>query len=157
MPVLTVTSTTRGKTKPMPMTVAPPDHHMAEDQLQKLAIEGGFNRAFIADLLSACVAHERAGVHLYRCVAAKTRHDAWHERYQHFQSETEEHVCLLEEAIQRLGGDPIYVSPTARMTEYMGVKIMEPILLAGSVDDTTMELTCLEAVILAETKDRANW
>jgi len=44
-------------------------------------------------------------------------------------------VSLLEEAIRQLGGDPIYVSPAARMTEFLGTKIMEAILLAGSVSN----------------------
>jgi rubrerythrin len=157
MPVFVVTNTTGGKTRPTAMTVVPPDHQMMEDRLRELAVDGELNGAVIADLLSACLAHERAGTLLYRCVAEKTRHSEWRERYRHFRGETEEHVRILEDAIRQLGGDPMYVSPAARMTEFLGTKLMEPILLAGSVDDMTTELTCIEAVMLAETKDRANW
>jgi uncharacterized membrane-anchored protein YjiN (DUF445 family) len=43
------------------------------------------------------------------------------------------------------------------MAEFVATKLMEPILLEGSVDPLTLELTLLEAVTLAERKRRLNW
>ena len=44
-----------------------------------------------------------------------------------------------------------------RMTEFFDARLMEPILLTGSVDILTMEITTLEAVLLAEQKCHSNW
>jgi hypothetical protein len=50
------------------------------------------------------------------------------------------------------------VSPAARATEKAGAGLVETTwALAGSVDVATAELAMLEAVVLAETKDLANW
>jgi len=51
-----------------------------------------------------------------------------------------------------------YVSPAARATEKSGIGLLEStFLLAGSVDLMTQELVMLDAVLLAEAKDHANW
>jgi rubrerythrin len=121
-------------------------------------VETGLDPAFTADLLSACLAHERCGVHLYRSVAGRTTIDELRARYQEFGAETAEHVRLLEELIGASGGDPQYVSPSARATEKAAAGLLEStFMLAGSVDDVTAELAMLEAVMLAEAKDHANW
>jgi rubrerythrin len=118
----------------------------------------GLNPAVLADLLSACLAHERCGVHLYRSVAARTSIPDLRGQYEHFGEETLEHVAVLEQLIRDAGGDPAYVSPSARATEAAASAILgTTYLLRGSVDTTTAELSMLEAVLLAETKDRANW
>lgn len=118
----------------------------------------GMNAPFVADLLSACLAHERCGVHLYRSVAARTQLDDLRAQYEHFGEETLDHVRLLEELIGATGGDPMYVSGSARATEKAAAGIVEStFMLSGSVDSTTAELSMLEAVVLAETKDHANW
>lgn len=51
-----------------------------------------------------------------------------------------------------------YVSPAGRATEKSGIGLLEStFLLAGSVDLMTQELVMLDAVLLAEAKDHANW
>jgi hypothetical protein len=58
----------------------------------------------------------------------------------------------------RLGGDPGYVSPSARASEKAGLGLVESMfLLGGSLDLMTQELVMLDAVLLAEAKDHANW
>jgi rubrerythrin len=121
-------------------------------------VETGLHPSFTADLLSACLAHERCGVHLYRSIAARTTMEEMRKRYEHFGQETLEHVRLLEELITATGGDPMYVSPSARVTEKVGAGLVESTYeLTGSIDIDTAELAMLEAVVLAETKDHANW
>jgi hypothetical protein len=86
-----------------------------------------------------------------------TQFPEWRERYEEFLAQTEDHVRILAELTTQIGGDPRYVSPQARMTEFTNTKMMESILLDGSVDGLTRELTMLEAVLLAEQKCHANW
>jgi rubrerythrin len=120
--------------------------------------ETGLNAPFLADLLSACLAHERSGVHLYRSVAGRTGEPSLRERYETFGAQTEDHVRVLEQLVAETGGNPNYVSPAARATELAGAGLVESTyLLGGSIDLSTQELAMLEAVMLAETKDHANW
>jgi rubrerythrin len=130
---------------------------MPPQQMRAFAPDSHLNSLFLADLLSAFLAHERCGVHLYRSAIAQTHNEAWRQRYQAFLGETEEHVRILESLVSQLGGDPMYVSPAARLDELQNAKLMEPILLAGSFDSITSELAGLEAVLIAEQKCHANW
>jgi rubrerythrin len=147
-----VTQETGAKTMPIGMTVAAPECRMTGAELS-----GATGNIALANLVSAFAAHERCGVHLYRAAAGMTQIAEWRERYEEFLAQTVEHVRVLSELALELGGDPMYVSPQARMTEFMNTKLMEPILFDGSVDTLTRELTMLEAVLLAERKCHANW
>lgn len=152
-----VTKETGAKTMPIGMTVAEPECEMTGAQLMSFgeAVKG--NSILLANLISAFSAHERCGVHLYRTAAGMTQFDGWREKYLEFGEQTVEHIRILAELTTQLGGDPMYVSPQARMTEFFNAKLMEPILFAGSVDLLTMEITTLEAVLLAEQKCHSNW
>jgi rubrerythrin len=152
-----VTRETGAKTMPIGMTVAAPEATMTGDQLMSFAADAQTNSIMLANLISAFAAHERCGVHLYRTAAGFTQFGEWRARYEEFLAQTEEHVRILSELATQLGGDPKYVSPQARMTEFMNTKLMEPILLEGSVDGLTCELALLEAVVLAERKCHAHW
>jgi rubrerythrin len=152
-----VTNATGAKTMPIGMTVAPPESQMTGSELTGFAAGANVNSIFLANLLSAFTVHERCGVHLYRTAAGMTQFPEWRDKYEEFLAQTEDHVRILSELIGELGGDPMYVSPQARMTEFQDTKLMEPALLSGSVDNLTMELAVLEAVLLAERKDQANW
>jgi rubrerythrin len=153
-----VTKANGGSAKPVGVLYIEPELQVLDAGAGTALAETGLDPAFTADLLSAVLAHERCGVHLYRSVAARTGLAELRERYEHFGAETLEHVGLLEELIVGAGGDPFYVSPAARATEKAGAGLVESTyLISGSVDVVTAELAMLEAVLLAETKDHGNW
>jgi rubrerythrin len=154
---LIVTKATGAKTMPIGMTVTTPECEMTGSELISSMGGAQANPIPLANLLSAFTAHERCGVHLYRTAAGMTQFTEWREKDEEFLAQTEDHVRILSELIEEMGGDPMYVSPQARMTEFMNTKLMEPILLDGSVDGLTRELTMLEDVLLAERKCHANW
>ena len=147
-----VTKDTGATTMPIGMVVTTPACTMTGTDLNST-----MGNIALANMLSAFAAHERCGVHLYRTAAGMTQFPEWGAKYTEFLAQTEDHVRVLSELTTQLGGDPMYVSPQARMTEFMNTKLMEPILLDGSVDGLTRELTLLEAVLLAERKCHANW
>lgn len=118
----------------------------------------GLNAPFVADLLSACLAHERCGVHLYRSVAGRTGLSELGRRYESLLAEAEEHVELLERLILDAGGNPMYVSPSARATERADAGLVEATwILDGSIGAATTELAMLEAVMFAGLKAHDNW
>lgn len=151
-----VMKATGARTMPLGMTVAEPASEMTSTELMSFA-EGMGNGPLLANTLSTCSAHERCGVHLYRTAAGMTQVPAWAARYEEFLTHTEQQVRVLAELTTQLGGDPMYVSPEARITEYIDSKLMEPILLGGSIDAEARDMVMLEAVMLAETKRQANW
>ncbi|HEX6237302.1 MAG TPA: ferritin-like domain-containing protein [Acidimicrobiales bacterium] len=158
MATLTPTAATGARSTPAEMTYVDPARQMSDGEREGFLDGSGLNGPFVADLLSDMLAHERAGAMLYRSVAQRTHNPVLEERYRHFGDETIEHVDILERLIGELGGDAGYVSPAARATEKSGLGLVEStFLLSGSVDLMTQELVMLDAVLLAEAKDQANW
>jgi rubrerythrin len=158
-PVTTTTKSTGGTALLMtPTTVTEPEVAMRPEMLNSFLEGSGLNGPFVADLLSSFLVHEQCGYHLYRTVSALTKNPMLSSKYQEFGAQTENHIGILEQLITDLGGTPGYVSPAARMTEAMNTKMMEAVtLISGSADENTVEQVMLEAVVLAETKDHANW
>lgn len=155
---LTPTYDTGATTKPMTYVSIPPGREIDDDALRQSLPDLGLNSAFIADILSAVLAHERCGRHLYRSVAGRTLNPTLKSKYEAFGNETERHVEILEELIVAMGGDPQYVSPAARATEAADARMLEStFMLTGSVDVTTAEMMMLDAVLAAEALDQANW
>jgi rubrerythrin len=153
-----VTSETGGTAQPAEALYVPPDRQVQNAGSTTVLAGTGLDAAFVADLLSACLAHERCGAHLYRSVAGRTADGELRAQYEHFGAETGEHVERLEQLIAAADGDPQYVSASARATEKAGAGLLESTyLLGGSVDPMTAELVMLEAVMLAEAKDHSNW
>lgn len=159
MPTLTPTKDTGATTKPHEGLYIEADRQRSDDQLaDALSVPDGVNGAFIADLLSGMLAHERCGTHLYRSVAERTNNPILKGKYAEFGQETERHAEILERLIGRLGGDPQYVSPMARAVEGTDTHTLQAtFLLSGSIDVATREMAMLDAVFLAESMDHANW
>jgi rubrerythrin len=154
---IVVTKATGGTARALESTYVAPESQMAVVASGSFA-DAGMNAGFVMDLLSACVAHERCGAHLYQSVAGRTIDADLRASYEQFGAETREHVDKLERLIVEAGGDPNYVSPSARATERTAGGILEStFLLSGSVDAATAEVVMLEAVMLAEAKDHSNW
>jgi rubrerythrin len=158
MPTLTPTAASGARTSPAEMTYVNPDHLMPPEEQKAFLADSDLNGPFVADLLSDMCAHERCGAQLYRSLAGRTNNPMLKKKYEHFGEETTTHVGILETLIERLGGDPMYVSPAARATTKAGTALLEStFLLTGSIDLMTQELVMLDAVLLAEAKDHANW
>jgi hypothetical protein len=156
-PMFTTTYDTGGSTKPAPAVYANPERLRTDVDLQDLG-GGALNPPFIADFLSAALTHEQCGRHLYRSIAARSANPMLKARYERFGNETEEHIVVLGELVTALGGESGYVSPMARATEKMDHGALEAtFVLDGSLDLMTREMAMLDAVVLAETIDRANW
>jgi hypothetical protein len=66
------------------------------------------------------------------------------------------HLGILDDLIERLGGNPAYASPAARVADYYTTKLMEAALIGGSVDAGARDLVLLDSVVLAGAKCRDN-
>jgi rubrerythrin len=158
VPILTPTKTTGGVTKALPGVYAEPDRYVDDVALAAAMPDTGLNNAFLADLLSAVLTHERCGRHLYRSCEGRTSNPVLQAKYREFGGETERHAELVEELVIASGGNPSYLSPLARAVEGTDSNILEStFLLRGSIDLATAEMAMLDAVALAESMDHANW
>ena len=113
--------------------------------------------AALFDKLSEFLMVEQGGLELYRVAAARSTTPKIRARYEEFGRQTAQHREVLITLIEQLGGDPDYVSPTARLAQYKGAKLIDSGMQVDGLSAAEIELNDLENVLLAETKDHANW
>jgi rubrerythrin len=158
MTTLTPTKANGATAKAAELLYVDPAAETTDDALATQLSIDGLNTGFLADLLSGTLTHERCGTHLYRSVSARSHNPMLKRRYEEFGKETARHVEILEGLISSCGGNPNYVSPTARAVEGTNSKLLESsFMLSGSLDLMTQEMSMLDAVFLAESMDHANW
>jgi rubrerythrin len=114
-------------------------------------------RSVVLDMLSEFLMVEQGGFQLYRTALARCSTPELKARYTEFLEETARHRELLMGVIRQLGGDPSYVSPTARLAQFKTSKLLEAALVVDGLSQAEVELSDLENVLLAETKDHADW
>jgi rubrerythrin len=114
-------------------------------------------RQVLMDKLSEFLMVEQCGFQLYTVVAARASDPMLRQRYEEFGRETAHHREVLVRLITRIGGDPNYVSPTARLAQWKSSKLLESSLAVDGLSQEEIEANDLENVLLAETKDHADW
>lgn len=111
----------------------------------------------LLDKLSEFLMAEQGGLQLYRVAAARARDPELRGAYEAFGRQTARHRDALVRLIRRVGGDPDYVSPTARLAQAKAAALLETSRLAGPLSPEEVEANDLENILLAETKDHADW
>jgi rubrerythrin len=114
-------------------------------------------RQVLLDKLSEFLMVEQGGLALYQVVAPRTTKRELKQHYERFGKQTAKHREVLARLIVRLGGDPNYVSPTARLAQFKATKLLESALAVDALAPAEIEACDLENVLLAETKDHADW
>jgi rubrerythrin len=112
----------------------------------------------VKELLIQSLQHERGGIKVYeaalRCVVNEDLQEEW-EKYL---DQTRNHERILMQVFKQLSLDPEEKSPGREVVKQLGlalVQAMETALKAG--DAAAAELVACECVVLAETKDHADW
>jgi rubrerythrin len=114
-------------------------------------------QAIIMDKLSEFLMVEQGGLDLYRVAAARSKTPTLKAKYEEFGRQTARHREVLVNLITELGGDPNYVSPTARLAQYKASKLLEASLQVDGLSAEEIEANDLENLLLAETKDHSDW
>src|SRR5215210_2024676 len=109
------------------------------------------------DKLSEFLMVEQCGFELYKVVATRATTPALKQQYEEFGRETARHREVLIRLIERLGGDPSYIGPSARIAQFKAAKLLESALAVDGLSQPEIEMNDLENVLLAETKDHADW
>src|ERR687886_2580872 len=111
----------------------------------------------VLDKLSEFLMVEQGGLELYRVAAERCMLPALKQRYQEFGQQTARHRAVYVQLIQALGGDPNYVSPTARLAQVKATKLLESAMIGDGLAPEEIQANDLENVLLAEPKDHADW
>lgn len=116
------------------------------------------NHEQVQELLLQSLEHEMGGVNVYAtaltCAVNVDLKEEWHE----YLEQTKQHVIALEEVCTALGLDPELETPGRKVVRHVGASLVEAMKLALSAGDpVAAELVACECVVLAETKDHANW
>lgn len=142
--------------KPGPAVVAGPGEVRTDEDFAEVGAAAGLNGPFLADLLSACAAHENLGTNLFRAFARTTANPMLGVRFKQFEADARAAVETYHQLFAQLGVPWGYISPAARMTEAMDSKLLEAFLLAGSGTPMVLELKMVEATMMATTICIAN-
>lgn len=114
--------------------------------------------AQLKELLLQSLVHERGGVLVYQTALECALDDDLQEEWQKYLEQTHNHVQILTEACEKLGIDPGQMTPGCQVVQHTGkslVVAMKMALAAGDRD--AAQLVACECVVLAETKDHADW
>jgi len=111
----------------------------------------------LMDKLSEFLAVEQGGLQLYRVASERATDRQLKQHYDEFGQQTARHRAVLMDLIARLGGDPNYVSPCARLAQVKASQLLGVTLVVDGLSPQEIEANDLENLLLAETKDHADW
>jgi rubrerythrin len=115
-------------------------------------------QAQVKELLLQSLEHERGGIKVYETALQCVVNDELEEEFDKYLDQTRNHERILLAVFKALSLDPEEESPGRSVVKLLGgalVQAMQTALKAG--DQAAAELVACECVVLAETKDHADW
>src|SRR4051812_43481941 len=110
------------------------------------------------ELLLQSLEHERGGVLVYQTALECVQNDDLREEWEKYLAQTREHVTALTEACTAMGLDPHEMTPGRKIVHHTGTSLVLAMKMAlAASDPDAAELVACECVVLAETKDHADW
>jgi hypothetical protein len=116
------------------------------------------NTAQLKEHLLQSLVHERGGTLVYKTALACTVNDDLHAEWERYLEQTQNHVVILTELCQKMGWDPGEMTPGCKIIQRNGMALVRAMEMARAEGDVAAaELVACDSVLLAETKDHANW
>jgi rubrerythrin len=122
------------------------------------AQEDDMHKQQIAELLYQAYETEQGGVKIYETALRCVQNDDLREEWEEYLEQTQQHVEIVEEAMEVFGLDPGVETPGRLVVRHIGeslVQAMQMALDAGIPE--AAQIVATECVVLAETKDHLNW
>lgn len=114
--------------------------------------------AQVKELLLQTLAHERGGVAVYRMAIECARDDDLRREWREYLKETTRHVEVLEQTCRALTLDCTETTPGCEIVRHLGQALLEAMRMAKKAGEPmAAELVACDCVVLAETRDHANW
>ena len=112
----------------------------------------------VKELLLQSLEHERGGVLIYQTALECAVNDDLKKEWGKYLDQTERHVQILNDVCMSMGLDPAERTPGCKIVHHNGTALVVAMKMAlAEGDPKAAELVACEAVVLAETKDHANW
>jgi rubrerythrin len=110
------------------------------------------------ELLLQALEHEMGGIKIYETALKCVVNEDLQEEWQKYLDETRRHVEILQAICRTMELDPDQSTPGRMIVRHNGSALVEAMkkALAGGNPDAAQIVAC-ECVVLAETKDHANW
>ncbi len=116
-----------------------------------------FKREELMDKLSEFLTVEHGGVELYEAAIKIVRNREVKDKFREFHQQTIRHVQILTEIIEKLGGKPTYKSVGAKLAEAKAKALLKTMTDGKAKTSAEAELNAIENIVIAETKDHADW
>jgi rubrerythrin len=114
-------------------------------------------RPRLMEKLSEFLTVEKGGVKLYEAAIQQVRNPDVLNRFREFYQQTRRHVEILTRVISSLGGDPMHMSPGAKVAEQKAKALLNTMTFSDGMLPEQTELNAIENIVIAETKDHADW
>lgn len=112
----------------------------------------------LKELLLQALTHERGGVLVYRTALECALNEDLDEEWREYLAQTEHHVEVLTRVCERLALDAGEVTPGCQIVHDNGKALVAAMKAAlAASDPVAAQLVACDCVVLAETKDHANW
>ena len=112
----------------------------------------------VTELLLQAIETERGGIQIYERAVQAAQNKDLKEEFSHYLEQTRTHEAVLTELFQALGLDTEQDSPGRAIVHAQGKALAQSIDQAlSTAEPAAAELVACECVVLAETKDHANW
>jgi rubrerythrin len=112
----------------------------------------------VKELLLQSLEHERGGVKVYETALQCVLNDELKEEFEKYLQQTRNHERILLNVVSKLGLDPEEASPGRTVVKLLGASLVEAMQTAKKAGKpAAAELVAAECVVLAETKDHADW
>lgn len=112
----------------------------------------------VGELVVQALEHELGGVKIYTTAIKCAVNADLKKEWEKYLAETGTHVTALEGVCEALKLDPTKETPGRAIVRHNGAALVEAMKMAlAAGDPAAAELVACDCVVLAETKDHANW
>lgn len=112
----------------------------------------------LEELVLQSLEHELGGVQVYTTALECAVNSDLKEEWTKYLAQTKEHVQKMQKLCQGLGIDSTKDVPGRQVVRFLGKSLVEAMRLAQKAGNPpAAELVACECVVLAETKDHADW
>lgn len=115
-------------------------------------------RSQLTELILQSLEHERGGVQIYKTALDAATHDDLRSEWSRYLDQTKRHVQILEGVCRTMELDLEKPSPGRQIVRDLGQALVAAMLAAQQAGDrAAAQLVAAECIVLAETKDHADW
>lgn len=120
--------------------------------------KASFNEAQLNELLHQALETERGGIQIYELAVQCAINDDLRQEWLGYLDETRRHEQILLDVFAQAGLDPKQKTRGQQVVGHIGKSLIQAMAMAQKEGDpAAAELVACECVVLAETKDHANW